>query len=201
MKYLLKKRGEHMDKLNLQRFNEDDGTTLFDSIKHINEYGQEFWYTRELSKVLNYKDFRNFEAIIYKAMEACQNSGYNISDHFGEITEMVHIGSSAKRSFPSYILSRYACYLIVMNGNPNKEVIALGQTYFAIKTRQQEIIDNYDNLTESKKILDHMGSTELTANLFRSLEHSVKCRVLFLYLNFIKFTKEMINNGILYVFA
>lgn len=190
-----------MDKLNLQRFNEDDGTTLFDSIKHINEYGQEFWYTRELSKVLNYKDFRNFEAIIYKAMEACQNSGYNISDHFGEITEMVHIGSSAKRSFPSYILSRYACYLIVMNGNPNKEVIALGQTYFAIKTRQQEIIDNYDNLTESKKILDHMGSTELTANLFRSLEHSVKCRVLFLYLNFIKFTKEMINNGILYVFA
>ena len=81
--------------------------TLFDSIKHINEYGEEFWYARELSKLLEYKDFRNFELTIFKAMEACRNSKYNISDHFGEITEMVTIGSRAKRGFKSYQLSRY----------------------------------------------------------------------------------------------
>lgn len=125
--------------------------SLFDSIRHINEFGQEFWYARELSKVLMYKDFRNFELTITKAMEACKNSGHEISDHFGEVTEMVSIGSGAKRGFPSYCLSRYACYLIVMNGDSSKPIIAYGQTYFAIKTRQQEIIENYDNLTEDQK--------------------------------------------------
>lgn len=79
--------------------------TLFDSIRHTNEYNQEFWYARELSKVLEYKDFRNFELTIFKAMETCKNSGYNISDHFGDITEMVPIGSGAQRSFNSYQLS------------------------------------------------------------------------------------------------
>ena len=125
--------------------------SLFESIKHINEYGEEFWYARELSKVLEYKDFRNFELTIFKAMEACQNSGYDISDHFGETTEMVTIGSGAQRGFKSYQLSRYACYLIVMNGDSSKKIIALGQTYFAVKTRQQELIENYDNLSEDKK--------------------------------------------------
>lgn len=95
--------------------------TLFESIKHINENGQECWYARELSKVLEYKDFRNFELIIYKAMENCQNSGYGISDHFGEFTEMVPIGSNAKRGFLSYQLSRYACYLIVLNADASKK--------------------------------------------------------------------------------
>lgn len=127
--------------------------TLFESIKHINEYGQEFWYARELSKTLEYKDFRNFELSIFKAMDACKNSGYEISNHFGEITEMVKIGSGAQRGFPSYQLSRYACYLIVMNGDSSKEIIALGQTYFAIKTRQQELIENYDRLSEDQKRL------------------------------------------------
>lgn len=127
--------------------------SLFESIKHINEYGQEFWYARELSKILEYKDFRNFELAIYKAMEACENSGHNISDHFGEVTEMVTIGSGAQRGFKSYQLSRYACYLIVMNGDPNKKIIALGQTYFAVKTRQQELIENYDKLDEDQKRL------------------------------------------------
>lgn len=83
--------------------------TLFESIKHINDYGQEFWYARELSKALEYKDFRNFELSIFKAMDTCKNSGYEISDHFGEVTEMVKIGSGAQRGFPSYQLSRYAC--------------------------------------------------------------------------------------------
>lgn len=127
--------------------------SLFESIRHTNEYGQEFWYARELSKVLEYKDFRNFELTIFKAMEACKNSEYEISDHFGEVTEMVAIGSGAKRGLKSYQLSRYACYLIVMNGDSSKKIIALGQTYFAVKTRQQELIDNYDNLNEDQKRL------------------------------------------------
>ncbi len=127
--------------------------TLFESIKHINENGQECWYARELSKVLEYKDFRNFELIIYKAMENCQNSGNDVSDHFGEFTEMVRIGSNAKRGFPSYQLSRYACYLIVLNADASKKIIALGKTYFAVKTRQQELIENFDDLSEDKKRL------------------------------------------------
>lgn len=127
--------------------------SLFESIKHINEYGEEFWYARELSKVLEYRDFRNFELTIIKAMDACQNSNNIISDHFGECTEMVPIGSNAKRGFPSYQLSRYACYLIVMNGDSAKKIIALGQTYFAVKTRQQELIDNFDSLSADQKRL------------------------------------------------
>lgn len=126
---------------------------LFESIKHINEYEQEFWYARELSKVLEYKDFRNFELAIFKAMDACRNSNNEISDHFGECTEMVSIGSNAKRGFPSYRLSRYACYLIVMNGDSTKTIIAVGQTYFAVKTRQQELIENYEQLNEDQKRL------------------------------------------------
>mgnify|MGYP000721281628 CR=1 FL=1 len=127
--------------------------TLFESIKHINEHGQECWYARELSKVLEYRDFRNFELIIYKAMENCQNSGDDIADHFGECTEMVSIGSNAKRGFPSYQLSRYACYLIVLNADASKKIIAFGKTYFAVKTRQQELIENFDDLSEDKKRL------------------------------------------------
>lgn len=127
--------------------------SLFESIRHVNEYGEEFWYARELSKVLEYKDFRNFELTIFKAMEACKNSDNEVADHFGEVTEMVTIGSGAKRGFNSYQLSRYACYLIVMNGDSSKKIIALGQTYFAVKTRQQELIDNYANLDEDQKRL------------------------------------------------
>lgn len=136
-------------------FDEESNYTenLFESIKHINEFGQEFWYARELSKTLEYKDFRNFELIIFKAMEACKNSKNEISDHFGEATEMVSIGSGAQRGFNSYKLSRYACYLAVMNGDSSKKIIAVGQTYFAVKTRQQELIENFDNLTEDQKRL------------------------------------------------
>ena len=136
-----------------QALNNTYTESLFESIKHINEYGQEFWYARELSKVLEYKDFRNFELTIFKAMDACRNSKNEISDHFGECTEMVPIGSNAKRGFPSYQLSRYSCYLIVMNGDSSKPIIALGQTYFAVKTRQQELIENYEQLNEDQKRL------------------------------------------------
>ena len=174
---------------------------------------------------------------IYKAMDSCRNSAKNVPDHFVESTEMVALGSNARRGFPSYKLSRYACYLIVQNGDPSKEVIALGQTYFAVKTRQQELIEQYDDLTEdqkrlsirkqmvehnkslveaasaagvktsieyaafqnhgyrglyggldakgihekkglkkSQKILDHMGSEELAANLFRATQTDAKLR-------------------------
>ena len=133
----------------IQKYSEQ----TFESIKHINEYGQEFWYARELARVLEYKDFRNFEQSIFKAMDACKNSGYDIADHFGDATEMVEIGLGAQRGFPSYTLSRYACYLTVMNGDPRKEVIAVGQTYFAVKTRQQELVENYDQLSEDQKRL------------------------------------------------
>lgn len=218
---------------NVEKYNEQ----IFENIKHVNEYGQEFWYARELSRALEYKDFRNFEQIIFKAMDSCKNSGFDIGDHFGDVTEMVEIGSNARRGFPGYMLSRYACYLIVMNGDPRKQVIALGQTYFAVKTRQQELVENYDELSEDQKrlairsemkrhnkqladaahgagvetpleyaifqnygyqglygglsakdiqqrkglkksenILDHMGSTELAANLFRATQTEEKLR-------------------------
>lgn len=127
--------------------------TVFESIRHENKYGQEFWYARELYKVLEYKDFRNFELTIFKAMDACRNSKNEVSDHFGETTEMVTIGSGAKRELRSYELSRYACYLIVMNGDSSKEIIALGQTYFAIKARQNELIENYEKMNDDQKRL------------------------------------------------
>ena len=133
----------------IKRYSEE----TFESIKHINEFGQEYWLARELQRVLEYSDYRNFELTIFKAMEACKTAGAEIEDHFGEVTEMVEIGSGAHRELKSYELSRYACYLIVMNGDSRKEVIAVGQTYFAVKTRQQELIDQYDQLSEDQKRL------------------------------------------------
>lgn len=209
----------------------------FEDIKHINEYGEEFWYARELQSVLEYAKWENFSNVISKAKEACANSGFSVKDHFPDVRKMVEIGSGAGRKIDDIMLSRYACYLIVMNGDPKKEVIAVGQTYFAVKTRQQEMIENYDELTEdqkrlairnemiahnkslaeaaqiagvidakdyaifqnkgyqglygglgakeiharkglkkNQKILDHMGSTELAANLFRATQTDEKLR-------------------------
>lgn len=209
----------------------------FDDIKHINEYGEEFWYARELQTALEYSEWRNFLNIVEKAKTACDNSGVNTFDHFVDINKMVEIGSGAERYIDDIMLSRYACYLIVMNGDSRKEIIALGQTYFAVKARQQELIDNYNELSEeqkrlairnemkahnkslaeaaemagiesprdyaifqnkgyqglygglgvseihklkglkrNEKILDHMGSTELAANLFRATQTDEKIR-------------------------
>ncbi len=127
--------------------------SLFESIRHVNEYGQEFWYARELQIALEYKRWDKFLNVIEKAQTACDGSQNVISDHFSHVGKMVDIGSSAKRKIEDYELSRYACYLIVMNGSSDKEVIALGQSYFAIKTRQQELIENYDTLNEDQKRL------------------------------------------------
>ena len=209
----------------------------FESIKHINEYGEEYWLARELQPVLEYAQWRRFADAIERAKLACKNSGYEVDDHFADVGKMVDIGSGAEREIDDVMLSRYACYLIVMNGDPRKEVIAIGQTYFAVKTRQQELIDNYEELTEDQKrlairnemiahnkslaeaaqmagvmeprdyaifqnrgyrglygglgakeiharkglkkgqkILDHMGSTELAANLFRATQTDEKLR-------------------------
>ena len=210
---------------------------IFEDIKHINDDGQEYWLARELQTVLDYTQWRRFSDTIERAKLACKNSGFAIDDHFADVGKMVDIGSGAGREVDDVMLSRYACYLIVMNGDPRKEVIALGQSYFAVKTRQQELIDNYEELTEDQKrlairnemkrhntalanaahdagiidpkdyaifqnkgyqglygglgakdihrrkglkksqnILDHMGSTELAANLFRATQTEEKLR-------------------------
>lgn len=209
----------------------------FEEIKHISENGEEYWFARDLQTVLDYTEWRNFENVIEKAKEACKNSKNVVANHFVDVNKMVMLGSGADREIDDLKLSRYACYLIVMNGDPRKEVIAVGQTYFAVKTRQQELIDHYDQLSEdqkrlairnemiahnkslaeaakeagvetaqeyaifqnkgyqglygglgakeiherkklakSQKILDHMGSTELAANLFRATQTDEKLR-------------------------
>ena len=214
-----------------------NGESVFESIKHINEYGQEFWYARELQTALEYTEWRNFLNIISKAIEACKNSENDVLDHFVDVNKTIPMPKGATKNIHDYKLSRYACYLIVMNGDPRKEIIALGQTYFAVKTRQQELIESYDTLSEdqkrlsirremiehnkslaeaaqkagvieprdyaifqnmgykglygglgmkeiharkglkkSQKILDHMGSTELAANLFRATQTDEKLR-------------------------
>lgn len=126
--------------------------SLFESIKHINEYGEEFWYARELQRALEYTEWRNFFKVISKSMTACENSENMVSDHFVDVNKIVEAGATSKR-VDDYELSRYACYLIVQNGDSRKKVIALGQTYFAVKTRQQELIDNFDELNDAQKRL------------------------------------------------
>jgi DNA-damage-inducible protein D len=101
----------------------------FEGLKKINEYGQEYWMARRLSKVLEYAEFRNFLPVIEKARNACENSGQSVDDHFVEMHEMVPIGSGAEREMPSWALSRYACYLIVQNGDPTKPVRRLVSLY------------------------------------------------------------------------
>lgn len=218
---------------NVEKYNEQ----IFENIKHVNEYGQEFWYARDLQVALEYETWRSFQKVILKAQNACENADNNVSDHFVDVGKMVNLGSGSQREIGDYMLSRYACYLIVMNGDPRKQVIALGQTYFAVKTRQQELVENYDELSEDQKrlairsemkrhnkqladaahgagvetpleyaifqnygyqglygglsakdiqqkkglkkgdnILDHMGSTELAANLFRATQTEEKLR-------------------------
>jgi DNA-damage-inducible protein D len=215
-------------------------TTLFESIKAIDENGNEYWGARKLSKVLDYSEYRHFLPVIERAKEACANSGHAVDDHFEDYLEEIEHGKGAKQEYDSVKLSRYACYLIVQNADPSKEVVAQGQTYFAVQTRLQEIrqMDEYNRLAsedekrlflreemkrhniqladaakgagviepvdyaifqnhgymglyggldakgihknkglkKSQNILDHMGSTELAANLFRATQTEEKLR-------------------------
>ncbi len=211
----------------------------FESIRKVDENGNEFWFARELAPLLDYPNWRNFTQVIEKGKLACAASGHNSSNHFDETIKMVDLGSGAQRGIKDYLLSRYACYLIVQNGDPSKPVIANGQTYFAIQTRRQEIaedkgfsglsedarrlmfrgemkehnkalsaaakvagveagvdyaifqdhgykglygglgakdIHHKKGLKKSHQILDHMGSTELAANLFRATQTEEKLR-------------------------
>ena len=216
------------------------GKSVFEQIRRVDENGVDYWSAREMAKILEYSEYRHFLPVIEKAKEACANSNNNPLDHFENILEMVSLGSGAERSLKSVKLSRYACYLIVQNADPSKEVVANGQTYFAIQTRIAEIrqMDEYNRLTseeekrlflrnelarhnsqladaaknagvvesrdyaifqnhgykglyggldakaiharkglkKSQKILDHMGSTELAANLFRATQTEEKLR-------------------------
>ena len=215
----------------------DKDESIFENIKHILEDGTEYWNARELQHVLEYNDWRNFLKVVDKAKIACENSGILVEEHFVDVNKSSPMPNGGTRIIDDVQLSRYACYLIMQNGDPRKEVIAIGQTYFAVKTRQQEIIENYDVLTEeqkrlairneivahnkalaeaakqagitepveyavfqnwgykglyggmdmraihqhkglkkSQKILDHMGSTELAANLFRATQTEEKLR-------------------------
>lgn len=211
----------------------------FDSIRRVDDAGQEYWLARDLARVLDYSQYRHFLPVIERAKEACANSGQAVEDHIEDILHMVDIGSGAKRQVADIRLSRYACYLAVQNGDPSKPVIAMGQTYFAAQTRRQELRDEQDfqaltederrvmlrqemaehnkalsaaakqsgidtpldyaifqdhgyrglyggegakdihqrkGLKKSQKILDHMGSTELAANLFRATQTEEKLR-------------------------
>jgi len=121
---------------------------IFEQIKKINEYGQEFWSARDLMSPFGYFEWRKFEGAIERAKESCKNSGQKSEDHFVGADKMVSIGSDAGRKIGDYVLSRYACYLIAQNGDPRKQEIALAQTYFAVQTRRQEI---HDQLIEDTK--------------------------------------------------
>ena len=131
---------------------ENINETVFESIKHFDENGNEYWYVRELQKVLEYNKWENFEKVIEKAKLSCLNSNYGLQDHFPDVRKMVDIGSNTLRNIVDYKLSRYACYLIAQNGDSKKKVIALAQTYFAIQTRKQELLEQeYNSLTEDEK--------------------------------------------------
>lgn len=126
--------------------------TIFENIKHIDEYGNEYWSARELQTALDYKKWQKFINVIENAKTACEQSKFITDDHFTQVGKMVNIGSKTSRSIVDYKLSRYACYLIVQNSDPRKEVVALGQTYFAVQTRRQELTEKeYSMLTEDEK--------------------------------------------------
>ncbi len=163
---------------------------IFDSIKHIDENRKEYWEARELQKALEYTEWRKFSKVIDKAMKSCKTNNINDLDHFVGADKMVEIGSGAKRKQKDYKLSRYACYLIAMNGDPRKKVIADAQNYFAVQTRKQEITEEeYERLAEENKrlfrrkkmnyredILDNIESEELGANIFRISQTEAQLR-------------------------
>lgn len=144
----------------------------FEAIKHLSEDGHEFWYARELAMVLEYVQWRNFVKVLDRAMLACKNSGYEIMDHFAEVSKTIIMPKTATKQVVDYKLTRYACYLIVQNGDPRKEVIALGQTYFAIQTRRQEVADTFNKLDEDNKRLVIRGDIRQWNQMLAEAAHN-----------------------------
>lgn len=143
----------------------------FESIKHAAE-GTEFWLARELAPVLEYVEWRNFAKVLDRAKLACKNSGYDITDHFVEVNKTIEMPKNATKQVVDYRLTRYACYLIVQNGDPRKEVIALGQTYFAIQTRRQEVADYFNQLDEDNKRLVIRGDIKQWNQMLAESAHN-----------------------------
>ena len=126
----------------------------FEEIKQTNpDTGDEFWSSRDFAAVLGYADYRNFEDVIERAKVACKNSGQTVADHFGEVTDMIAVGKGAKRPAKTILMSRYACYLAIQNADPRKEIVAIGQTYFAVQTRRQELTDEEQLLEDERRLL------------------------------------------------
>src|SRR5690348_6460061 len=125
----------------------------FESIRQVGDADEEYWSARDLAKVLGYTNWRNFVKVIEKATEACENSGHLASEHIVETDTMIPLGKGAQRRIDDWLLSRYACYLVVQNADPAKEIVALGQTYFAVQTRRAEVADELASLTEDQRRL------------------------------------------------
>ena len=126
--------------------------STFENIKNMDEYGNEYWFAREFSKILEYSDWRNFLKVLNKAKESCKNSGFNVDEQLVEVNKLSKRNNNATVNIQDYKLSRYMCYLIVQNADPSKEVVAFGQTYFTIQTRRQEITEQeYDCLSDDEK--------------------------------------------------
>jgi len=169
----------------------------FEQIKHTDESGNEYWFARELAPVLEYAKWQNFEKVVDRAILACRNSGFNVSDHFVEVNKTVEmpikpqkigftdpsktknnkigfadLNKTKTKSIIDYKLTRYACYLIVQNGDPRKEVIAIGQTYFAIQTRRQEVADYFNQLDEDNKRLVIRGDIKQWNQMLAEAAHN-----------------------------
>jgi len=138
---------------------------IFEKIKHINEYGNEYWSARELYMILEYSEYGKFIPVIKKAEISCKKSWWNINDHFSQVSEMIKIATwtvkETLRKVDNFNLSRYACYLIVQNADPRKEIVALWQTYFAIQTRKQEINEQLIEDSKRKHLRDEMKKHNL----------------------------------------
>lgn len=153
-----------MDKRRVSQIKEQ-----FDQVVHSDEYIKiEFWYARELMLLLGYERWENFNKTITRAMESCENSGVTVTDHFREITKMIMTGKGAHRPVKDYMLTRYACYLIAQNGDSQKEEIAFAQSYFAVQTRKQELIEERIALIERSEARGRLRESEkrLSQNIY-----------------------------------
>jgi DNA-damage-inducible protein D len=144
----------------------------FEEIKQTNESDVEYWYARDLQSVLQYTQWRNFQKVIDRAMLACKNSGFDVTEHFAEVSKTIKMPKTAEKLVIDYKLTRYACYLIVQNGDPRKEIIAHGQTYFAIQTRRQELADAFNQLDENNKRLVVRGNIKQWNQLLAEAAHN-----------------------------